>query len=77
MTSHDGKLYIVDSFDAELWLINPANPHSTSEVYGKVGKLPSGLRSASAMTSHDGKLYIVDSFDAELWLINPADPGFY
>ena len=58
----------------ELWLINPADPDSTSGVYEYVGKLPSELMSANAMASHNGKLYILDSSDDELWLINPADP---
>lgn len=60
--------------NTELWRINPADPDSTSGVYGKVGNMPSGLDGAHAMAFHGAQLYVISEND-HLWRINTSSPG--
>ena len=68
-----GDLYVTnllsnDSFDNNLWRINPADPDDTSGDYGEVGALVFQITDGIyAMTSHNGDLYIEDRIADVLW----------
>ncbi len=60
----------------DLWAINPANPSSTLEGFGKLGALPTGVVQTLAIAEIGDDLYIMESTGTnDFWRINPNNPS--
>ena len=68
-------LYIFNRNTRSLFLVDPADPDSTTAPYGEQGQVPAGLQ-AEAGATHYGAVYVADSSGTPtLWRINPRAPS--
>ena len=68
-------LYIFNRNTRSLFLVDPADPDSTTAPYGEQGQVPAGLQ-AEAGATHYGAVYVADSSGTpSLWRINPRAPA--